>query len=601
MCGIYGYLNLNKSLELHSGRNTHIKSVQLTEYRGPDSLAIKFYNSKGDENSLYNIVLGHNRLAIIDLDQRSSQPFTNDGLYHIVFNGEIFNYLEIKKELKVLGARFTTTSDTEVIIEAYKMWGIKCFNKFNGMWALIIYDKKKDILVISRDRFSIKPLYYYENNNVWYFASEIKQILVQLDSVTPNFSAIKNYLGLAQLDNSSNTFFEGISQLPACCTLSINLNNKKTALDRYWNFQESSKDNISDSDWVEKFRTKFEESILIRLRSDVSIGNTLSGGLDSSSIAVIAEKLLPGINNVSVISKAKELSEEQYVNELIKNKINVTKLSSDFFDPWKDFEKVIWHHDEPILSFSSVNHYNMMRLFKKETDIKVILSGQGGDEGLCGYKKYYISHIYNLIRKKKYLQSMVEGAKGFSDLVNDVEFNLIKRYLSVGYDGILNFSITPEEDFSPFNGLIERQIADYEKYSVPALCHYEDRMSMAFGLEIRLPFLDHNLVELALSLPTDFKIRKGFQKFILREAIDELPSAIKWRKDKKGFNIPEVKYFGFKSALPYLNAVEENSSFVKKEGLINRNFKFPSSSRKRKPYRLYTRICALENWAGQFL
>ena len=284
-----------------------------------------------------------------------------------------------------------------------------------------------------------------------------------------------------------------------------------------------------------EFKNRLKNSIQIRLRSDVKVGNTLSGGLDSSSIALLAQIDNPGLYNYSIISKDKKLSEEKYVDMLIERGMIIDKINSDEYDPWIDLKSVIHHHDEPILSFSAVNHYNMMRKIKNDTDLTVIISGQGGDEGLCGYNKYFLTNIFEKYKTGHFSKAFRLILINTPRLFKNVKLSLIQRYIGGGkkQKQILNFSISPDKDFSPFNMIRPRQISDYKKYSVPPLCHYEDRTSMAFGLEIRLPFLDHELVELLINMPTKYKIRGNWNKYVLRKSINELPKKLPGERTKR--------------------------------------------------------------------
>ena len=601
MCGIYGCLTYQ--LEKIEEFKKHERNLDIVSHRGPDASILKSYNTNDPQNKdTFNLILGHNRLSIIDLDDSANQPFEIDDKYVIVFNGEIFNYIELRNELQKQGVTFTTNSDTEVLLKAYIQWGIDGFNKLNGMWAFVIYDRIKGLLVISRDRFSIKPLYYKCNEKSISFASEIKQLCSNNRLVVANKESIEKYLCFGITDDSENGFFKHIKQFPPAATMELNLINYKQKITKYWSYPTTVNYEKNDEFWLESFRELFSDAIKIRLRSDVPIGNSLSGGLDSSAIATIANKYNNNLMNFSVVSKEKKISEEKYVDRLTHDlNLKLQKISADEYSPWNDLETVIWHHDEPLLSFSTVNHYNMMRCIKSETNLTVILSGQGGDEGLAGYGKYLPLYMVNLMKQKSFLVLAKEMVPSFSRLIPEFNFNLAKRYLGKRFqDQIVNTDWRPDSDFGIRNTMINRQIADYNRYSVPSLCHYEDRTSMAFGLEIRLPFLDHRLVELLLQAPEKLKIRNGYSKYILRKSLDELPDIIRWRKDKKGFNVPEKKYFKMPQGKQYMDQIEQNSSFIKQSGLVNGNFKFKDLDKDSTPFKLYSRMIFLESWAEKF-
>jgi len=603
MCGIYGYLNF-KQLEEKSTIEKHKKSLNIISHRGPDDSTLKLYNTKSKDSNLFNIALGHNRLSIIDLDASANQPY-HQGDYVIVFNGEIFNYIELREELITQGVTFKTDSDTEVLLNLYIKYGIKAFNKLNGMWAFSILDKKADKLILSRDRFGIKPLYYTNSNGKFLFSSEIKQLLHHLKSIEPNHKNIKDYLSLALLDHNNDTFFDGIYKIPIATTRIINLKTGDFKEELYWDINTVKPYNKSYENALLEYEALFKDAVKIRLRSDVPVGNTLSGGLDSSSIAVIAKTYTPNLLNFAVVSDKKGVSEEVFVDELIKeNTINVKKISSDTLNPWNKLEEVIYFNDEPILSFSAVNHYNMMSKVKQETDLTVVLSGQGGDEGLCGYGKYMVMNILEF-RKTNPIQFVKEIYYSFPRLLKEFNFNLSKRYLNKLFPQKSNFTfkVSTPKDFSISNSILKRQISDYQKYSVPPLCHYEDRNAMAYALEIRLPFLDYRLVEFSLALPTNYKIRKGVSKRILRDAIKDLPELISRRKVKMGFNIPEKEYFNLPEAKPFIDNTLHKDSFLIKNKLLSDSLiqnlkqgKFNNNSE----FRLFQRVIFLEVWARKF-
>lgn len=602
MCGIYGYINLTSTSNIETDFIKHSGCIDIVGYRGPDNKSIKFYNSITDDKESYNIVLGHSRLSIIDLDSSANQPFELDG-YSIVYNGEIFNYLEIKSDLVKLGYSFKTNSDTEVLLRLYMLYGLKAFNMLNGMWAIIIYDKINKNIVLSRDRFSIKPMYILRTESVITVSSEIKQ-LKNNNTLSPNFKNIRDFLYLSLLDHNDDTFFNEVEKLPAATVRTINLQNGNSSDYVYWDYNVQSTFTGNYSDAVKLYKELFYDSVKIRLRADVPVGNTLSGGLDSSSIAVVSQDLGADLLNFSVVSKEKNTTEEKYVDELIKEKkLNVKKISSDKLNPWSLLEETIYHHDEPLLSFSSVNHFNMMRMIKDKTNLKVVFSGQGGDEGLCGYGKYQVMYIKSLLKTK-----LLSGFKELYYSINRLsdEFNLYsyKRYLpKIFADNYLNFKIDKPDDFNLNGDITPRQIMDYKKYSVPPLCHYEDRNSTAYGLEIRLPFLDHRLVEFSLSLPVSYLILDGVSKRILRDAINILPKNIKDRKNKKGFNIPEKDYFSMDESFYFIDLVLESDSFVNRYNLVSDKLKKELISRKfnnRTPYRLIQRVIFTEVWARQY-
>ena len=546
MCGIFGYIKLRET-----GKNSDIKvlkkAVNEISYRGPNNSSFMTFPKENPEN--FNIFFGHNRLSIIDLSEAGNQPFTLFEKYHIIFNGEIYNYIEIREDLKRKGFKFKTNSDTEVLLNLYIESGTKRFSELNGMWSFLIYDQVKNCIVASRDRFGIKPMYILEKENEIYFSSEIKQLLLFQESKSINTEVLSNYLHHYLLDYSDDTFFQGIKKLPAMHSLVIDLNSKKQILERYWDFSEIDFSRESEIDLIDHYKELLTSSVNIRLRSDVKVGNTLSGGLDSSSIAVLAHQLTDdNFFNYSIISNNKDVSEESYVDSLIKNNhINVKKINFDSSDPWSQLNDVIWHHDEPILSLSTVAHFQMLKKIKEESDITVVLSGQGGDESLAGYNKYFFFNIRDLLSKGKYFEALKEISALAPRLGSEFKWNHAKRYLPLlgsirSADNIMSDILRlPKANslIGSASDLKSRQILDIMKFSVPSLCHYEDRNSMAHSLEIRLPFLDFRLVDFSLNLPNHLKIKNGVNKQILRKSMNELPSQIRNRFDKKGFTVDE--------------------------------------------------------------
>ena len=523
------------------------ESLSSIAYRGPDNSGYKVFSSSS--NDQFNIFLGHNRLSIIDLSNAGNQPLSLDDKYHIIFNGEIYNYIEIREDLIKKGYSFKTDSDTEVLLNLYIESGTKRFSELNGMWAFIIYDQQKNVIVASRDRFGIKPMYMYENKSELYFASEIKQLLPYQENTKLNKNVLSSYLHNYLLDYSEETFFDGVEKLPAMHTLTINLETKLKSLEKYWDFTPVQEYVANDSDLILQYKELLTSSVKMRLRSDVKVGNTLSGGLDSSSIAVLAQKHgADNFYNYSIINNNKTLSEEKYLDYLISNNnINVKKINFDDSDPWSQLNEVIWHHDEPILSLSTVAHYDMLKRIKAESDITVVLSGQGGDEALAGYNKYFFFNIRDLLSKGQYFEALSEISALAPRLGSEFKWNHAKRYLPLlgsirSADNIVSDIVRLPKGNALIGSAVDlraRQILDIKKFSVPSLCHYEDRNSMAHSLEIRLPFLDYRLVDFTLNLPNHLKIKNGVNKQILRRSMDELPTQIRNRFDKKGFNVDE--------------------------------------------------------------
>jgi len=547
MCGIFGYIDLQKFF--NDDLVEKLKALtDLVHYRGPDGRNFLTLNYQAGirKNSLEsNVFLGHRRLAIIDLSDAGLQPMM-DGDVYIVFNGEIFNYIELRNELKAYGQTFRTDTDTEIILKLYRQYGQSGFDRLNGMWAFALVDCATQQLILSRDRFSIKPLYYTRIGQVFAFSSEIKQLIPLLPSVTPNHSTLRTFIAQGLLDFSEETMFQSVQMVRPRNNFVLDLKTGLEKTTEYWNYAPAN--TLSVEDAIEKFRELFIDSIRIRLRSDVKVGALVSGGLDSSAIACVATYVLgTELETFSVVSNEEKYSEGRFVSILAEAGIKNTTLSFDGNEALRRCDEVIWHNDEPVCGFSAVAHYLMVEKIKKETDIIVLLSGQGGDECLCGYRKYYFFYILELLRRGRLIEALSLYAESWRQKTVVRQFSLgeAKRYLPklanrAEHGFLLGDPVA--ENVGMRKTLRERQMLDLEVYSVPVLAHYEDRNSMAHSREIRLPFLDHRLVDLCVNLSPTLKIAKGWTKYILRQAIGELPDAIRWRRDKEGFLNPEERW-----------------------------------------------------------
>lgn len=543
MCGIFAAVSFENVFTENDFEKFKVLT-DLVSHRGPNSSGYNSFNTHNgtiDQNH-FNVFLGHKRLAIIDLSAEGNQPMRSKD-HIIIYNGEIFNYLELKQDLEKENVTFKTKTDTEVILKLYEKYGESSFYKLNGMWAIIIVDLQKQRIVISRDRFSIKPLFYIEIDSKYFFASEIKQLISLLNQREINRDVLARFLKQGLLDFDEETFIKNVFKVKPKTNLIIDLLNKKLTEEQYWSYEIETIDDELFA--IEKFNELFVDSIRIRLRSDVETGALLSGGLDSSAIAVTARELTNNnFKTFSIISDEKKFSEEKFVDILIRdsNIINEKiRFKSDAI--MKNIDEVIYHQDEPFGSFGTIAHFTMLEHLKKKSNIVVILSGQGGDELLLGYLRYFFFYLNILKNEKKYIKLLQEIFYSiyYGTVIMQYKLNAAKRYMSnrVIQDASylkLNYKL---ENTWEYDTLVQKQMQDIDKYSVPILNRYEDRNSMAFSLEIRLPFLDHRLVNLLLSIADDLKIKKGWNKYILRHSMTNLPDQIRWRKDKKGFITPE--------------------------------------------------------------
>ncbi|MDD5421815.1 MAG: asparagine synthase (glutamine-hydrolyzing) [Candidatus Omnitrophota bacterium] len=587
MCGIVGAFNLNNRPVDHASIE---KMGRVLSHRGPD-----------DEGSFFdgNIGLAHRRLSIIDLSSDGHQPMHNeDNTLCIVHNGEIYNYLELMAELKSLGHLFRSHSDTEVIIHAYEEWGAGCPGKFNGMWSFAIWDRGCKTLFCSRDRFGVKPFYYFMDKDKFVFASEIKAVL-EYDGVpkAPDNDAIYRYLakGYGYMDTDENTFFSRIKQLKSGHCLSVSADNFECR--RYWNIDFENKDHAIDFGRAkEKFSFLLDDSVKLRLRSDVPVGISLSGGIDSSSLAVVMSGMLDKkIESFSACFDMEGFDERSYINETLKDK----KIVPNFVFPeakslMSEFEKMVWHQDEPYSGASVYSQWRVMEEAHKK-GIKVLLTGQGGDETLGGYYKYYPYYLADLFASFRWPYFSMElktlsSVAGYS--LSSAFFSTMKvmgskwcpAWIKEGING--GFDRRPlflDRDFpgaDPVNKKDRRRagfgsFTDTELYNslvvspLPSLLHIDDRNSMAHSVESRTPFLDYRLVEFLFSLPYDMKISNGYTKYILRETLKgRLPESIRTRRDKMGFVTPTGVWFRRELKDDILEIF--NSSDFKKRGIFDK-------------------------------
>jgi asparagine synthase (glutamine-hydrolysing) len=607
MCGLFAAVNLENSFG-RKENNLFISLSDLVSYRGPDNAGYLAYNYGNKEINLdnFNVFMGHRRLSIIDLSEQGNQPLFRDGIY-IIFNGEIFNYLELKNEY-FIGDSFHTKTDTEVIIKIYQKFGPDGFRYLNGMWSFILFDTNNNKIVISRDRFSIKPLFTYTQNSCIYFASEIKQLIPLLKRKEINNDVMHKYLKQGLVDYNNNSFWEDINKITPKENMIIDLISKKIDHIPYWDYSiEEIKD---EKNALEEFRSVFIDSIKIRLRSDVNIGALLSGGLDSSAISVLADNLAEKqFDTYSIISQNKKYSEEKFIDILVSQKnISNHKLILEPEQILSHINEVIEHQNEPFGSFSIIAQYLIFKLIKENSDIKVVLSGQGGDELLLGYLKYFFFYLRQLIRKNDYLVFSREVLSSllYRTVLTQFKFNLGKRYIRSNQQNNLPFLLVNYEleKIWDVSTIRDRQGKDIDHYSVPNLNRYEDRNSMAHSIETRTPFLDHRLVNLCLSLSEQFKIKNGWTKYILRKSITELPKEIAWRRDKRNFLIPEHYWIRkelknkikdeFKNSILHQNGIIDKILFLKYyDSFINGNRTIH--------YTDISRVYIAELWAKKYL
>ncbi len=536
MCGISAIISLADNL---SNKNEIIQLHKNTKHRGPDSCNFVY---------LEKVHLAHHRLAIIDLKKESDQPFNFNNEIFIIFNGEIYNHVEIRNELIKKGIKFKTESDTEVILNSYRVWSEECINKFNGMWSFLIVDLRKNKIFCSRDRYGIKPFYYIIYKQKVYIASELKQFTNFGFARNVNLEQASVYLYSGMTNTSNNTFFKNIFSLNPGENINIDLNENTFAKNKWYfakkNKTQSNKYNLEN----------LINSVKLRLRSDVPLGCFLSGGVDSSIIAAISNNILKAnitcFHSQSIDKNNDELKFAIEMCNHSKSKLNLIKPSFDDF--LENIDDLVWTQDEPFGGLSVLMQY---LLFKKvnEEGYKVILDGQGADEIMMGYNKYFSFLLYQRIKDFN-LFGLIRDSKNISmnnysmTFLNQIKYflatynpKLRSIYNQISFEG--NFKKLPElekiyknysNSFKDFKNI---QLLETYQSSLQSLLRTEDRNSMRHSVESRLPFLDYLNYEHCLNLNIEEKLKNGWTKYSLRN-LEIIPDKISWRKDKIGFNSP---------------------------------------------------------------
>jgi asparagine synthase (glutamine-hydrolysing) len=511
----------------------------------------------------------------------------SDGSLWIVHNGEIYNYLEIKTEMIARGYKFRSNTDTEVILNAYQEWGTDCLNKFNGMWAFAIWDRKKKILFCARDRFGVKPFYYYLDGNIFIFASEIKQILECNEyKRKPNEKMIYDYLVIGLENHTTETFFKDIYQLRGGEYAIVDLDSRTFKKIRYYDLSKVSNIDRKESDYYAELKELFIDSVNLRLRSDVPVGSCLSGGLDSSAVVSIGSALLQKkgdkiFNTFTACWENQEIDEKKYAETVVASSgANGNYVYPSSEELAQDLSNLIWHQEEPFGSLSIFAQWSVMKA-ARERGIPVLLDGQGGDEVFLGYERYYAGFLLELIKKRKLRRFIHELIKsGENSKLTQKKIILFYVYFNFNWMRALRLYIKTKpfmnEDFMKFYNIPERldifrgiktvsahQIYEIQEIQLAHLLKYADRNSMAFSVETRLPFLDYRLVEFAMSVPSEYKIRNGWTKNLIREGMKGIiPEDIRKRKNKLGFEVPQARLM--QAVLPQLLAKIEKGTVLEK-------------------------------------
>ena len=562
MCGVAGILNLNNR-QVTNLEHSLSTLNRLQKHRGPDGEGVWLHENE-------HVGLAHVRLSIIDLET-GQQPMLSNSKNAITYNGEIYNFEELKKEIGE--SNFSTNSDTEVILKAYERWGVDCISKFRGMFAFALWDESKSKLFCARDRFGIKPFYYTLVDDIFYCASEIKALLPFVKEIDTDKDSLNDYLTF-QFTLGEKTLFKGIKQLEPGHLLTIE--NSQISVKKYWEVYYNLDFSHTEQYFIEQTRELMGDSIRLHLRSDVPVGAYVSGGRDSSIVAALASQIETSEFQAFTgkFSYGEGYDESMYARDLSQQySFNLHELDIKSTDFVSSIHKIIYHLDQPVAGPGSFPQYQISKLASEHR--KVVLGGQGGDEIFGGYARYLIAYfeqcikgaiegslnngnfvvtyesiISNLESLKQYKPLLKQfWSKGLFETIDRRYFDLVNRAPTledeVNWDAIGKSSTCDE-----FTKIFLGDNVGHESYFdlmthfdfktlLPALLQVEDRMSMAHGLESRVPFLDHKLIELAATIPADIKFKNGELKRLLVRTFDPiLPNSITQRKDKMGFPVP---------------------------------------------------------------
>ncbi len=567
MCGIAGIWWKDHSRV--DEKKIHLMTDSL-EHRGPDA--------EGQWSSNHGLFLGHRRLSIVDLEPRSNQPFIYIERYVITFNGEIYNYLELKEELLIAGYCFITNSDTEVLCAAYNYWGVNCLSMLDGMFSFVIYDKQENQLFCARDRFGEKPFYYTEIDGVFYFASEMKALWKAgvpkklKDNMVYQF--LVNDL-VEDLNGGSGTFFQNIYKLQSSHYF-LYQPGKELQLIRYYepSIETTFKGTFEEA--VICFENLFQKAIKRRLSVDVLFASSLSGGIDSSAVAYEINSVTK--SNVTLSARFREFSKDEgefidLVNEQLET--SAYSVFVDGLEFEKQIDDLIFYQEEPFQSGSVFAQYKVYELARKHKRL-VVLDGQGADELLGGYFKYLLPYYLELpiVKRRRFASQMLVGQEvrlrpSFIERLQFISPNIyhLLRIVKKFIKGSSNNGVNDEFDcryrselvFKVFPNLKQTLKYNLTSQGLEKLLRFSDRNSMAHSVEARMPFLSHELVDFVLSLPSSFFFRKGWTKAILRNAMDnKLSEKIIWRKDKIGFEAPHSQWLKTDSMQSLIKKAKED-------------------------------------------
>jgi asparagine synthase (glutamine-hydrolysing) len=586
MCGIFGIASRQRLAPLSTGI---AHGVAKAAHRGPDDQGFAAFapDERGMPRPVYEgraapddsvlgaagLLLAHTRLSILDLTPMGHQPMRRaDGRAWITYNGEIYNYVELRAELEQLGCRFRSSGDTEVILEAYRAWGSECVQRFNGIWAFALLDVERRLLFCSRDRFGVKPLHYCLDAGCFVFGSELKQ-LTPFTARRVNRQAAYEYLVHGSADHLADTFLTGVKRLLPGHSLSFDLASGELQVTRYYAPRPALDTGISMGEASRKFRELLTDSVRLQLRSDVEVGSCLSGGLDSSSIVCTMNTLLRERRRADVQRTFSSHFEEPEANELsyMKEVISATGVKAHFVYPTpgallEELDALVRQQDEPFGSTSIFAQWCVYRL-AHEHGVKVMLDGQGADEQLAGYVPFFHVYFLELLLKRRPI-AMARELASYWYRHRPALGQLMALYTPRLWR-LLHGSASQAAQPAWLNPALARDHAQHDAFAsavqtgpydpteklnnllyqmtmsvnLPALLRYADRNAMAFSVEARVPFLDHRLVEFVFSLPACLKIGGGYTKRVQREGVKGLiPENIRLRTTKLGFATPERRW-----------------------------------------------------------
>jgi asparagine synthase (glutamine-hydrolysing) len=577
MCGIAGYLNTRGERPPDLAAMT-----ALLTHRGPDDAGI--FEEPG-------IGLGHRRLSIIDLSPSGHQPMVSpDRTLVITYNGEIYNYIELREELRQHGHVFVSTSDTEVILAAYRQWGEDCVRHFNGMWAFAIWDRRARTLFCSRDRFGVKPFYYLEKAGIFAFASEPKALLAAFpEERRPDWDTLYSFLSQAMIMERERTFYAAIRLLLPGHNLLVRDGSLRSS--RYWSYPAADAKAVEapSAEHALRFRELFIDAVRLRARADVDVGTTLSGGLDSTAIVAAYRLLHPDASHksYSAIFDGKAYDESDYIDAVVGHyHLQAHKIPQDAGNLLADMRELVWKLDSPLISPAIIPLHRVLRRVRAD-GTKVLYDGQGADELLAGYdNQFYPPYLHTLLQAPL-------GAGGWPERIGMVSqavagmtrpralwtarytmpwlTPLYRRAIAAG--GVLSREFRgrvaepaplPRRYDEPLN---EALYQAHAHSILPGLLHYGDGVSMANSIEYRLPFMDYRLVEYAFALSASDKMGKGFTKLILREALDGVMiDKVRLRRWKNGFHTPILSWI---LASPDLLDATVHSPRMREHGVLD--------------------------------